>query len=159
VSARDNDTVALAIAEREGVARRMWRPASRHSEIKDEAMGLLGTLGIAEDAGTPVQDLPYGRQRLVEIAIALALRPKVLLLDEPAAGVPSHDSELILRQLEKLSSDIAVLIIEHDMDLVFRFARRISVLVQGQVLVEGTPQEIAADPRVRSVYLGEATHG
>jgi ABC-type branched-subunit amino acid transport system ATPase component len=153
------DNVALAIAEREGVARRMWRPASRHSEIKDEAMGLLGTLGIAEDAGTPVQDLPYGRQRLVEIAIALALRPKVLLLDEPAAGVPSHDSELILRQLEKLSSDIAVLIIEHDMDLVFRFARRISVLVQGQVLVEGTPQEIAADPRVRSVYLGEATHG
>jgi ABC-type branched-subunit amino acid transport system ATPase component len=153
------DNVALAIAEREGVARRMWRPASRHAEIKDEAMSLLGTLGIAEDAGTPVQDLPYGRQRLVEIAIALALRPKVLLLDEPAAGVPSHDSELILRQLEKLSSDIAVLIIEHDMDLVFRFARRISVLVQGQVLVEGTPQEIAADPRVRSVYLGEATHG
>ena len=153
------DNVALAIAEREGVARRMWRPASRHGEIKDEGMSLLATLGIAEDAGTPVQDLPYGRQRLVEIAIALALRPKVLLLDEPAAGVPSHDSELILRQLEKLSSDIAELIIEHDMDLVFRFARRISVLVQGQVLVEGTPQEIAADPRVRSVYLGEATHG
>jgi ABC-type branched-subunit amino acid transport system ATPase component len=153
------DNVALAIAEREGIAPRMWRPATRYSQIKEECMSLLATLGIAEDAKTPVQDLPYGRQRLVEIAIALALKPKVLLLDEPAAGVPSHDSQLILRQLENLSSDIAVLIIEHDMDLVFRFARRITVLVQGQVLVEGTPQEIAADPRVRSVYLGEATHG
>jgi ABC-type branched-subunit amino acid transport system ATPase component len=153
------DNVALAVAEREGIARRMWRPASRHSEVKDEAMALLRTLGVAEDASAPVQDLPYGRQRLVEIAIALALKPRVLLLDEPAAGVPSHDSQLILRQLENLSSDIAVLIIEHDMELVFRFAKRITVLVQGQVLVEGTPQEIAADPRVRSVYLGEALHG
>jgi branched-chain amino acid transport system ATP-binding protein len=153
------DNVALAIAEREGVARRMWRPATRYSQIKEECMSLLATLGIAEDAATPAQDLPYGRQRLVEIAIALALKPKVLLLDEPAAGVPSHDSQLILRQLENLSSDIAVLIIEHDMDLVFRFASRITVLVQGQVLVEGTPEEIAVDPRVRSVYLGEAVHG
>ena len=153
------DNVALAIAEREGVARRMWRPATRYSQIKEECMSLLATLGIAEDAATPAQDLPYGRQRLVEIAIALALKPKVLLLDEPAAGVPSHDSQLILRQLENLSSEIAVLIIEHDMDLVFRFASRITVLVQGQVLVEGTPEEIAVDPRVRSVYLGEAVHG
>ena len=152
------DNVALAIAEREGVARRMWRPATRYSQIKEECMSLLATLGIAEDAATPAQDLPYGRQRLVEIAIALALKPKVLLLDEPAAGVPSHDSQLILQQLENLSSDIAVLIIEHDMDLVFRFAKRITVLVQGQALVEGTPEEIAADPRVRAVYLGEA-HG
>jgi ABC-type branched-subunit amino acid transport system ATPase component len=153
------DNVALAIAEREGIARRMWRPATRYSEIREECMSLLATLGLAADAATPVQDLPYGRQRLVEIAIALGLKPKVLLLDEPAAGVPSHDSRLILQQLENLSSDIAVLIIEHDMDLVFRFASRITVLVQGQVLVEGTPQEIGADPRVRSVYLGEATHG
>ena len=153
------DNVALAVAEREGVATRMWRPATRYSHIKEECMSLLATLGIAEDAASAVQDLPYGRQRLVEIAIALALKPKVLLLDEPAAGVPSHDSQLILQQLENLSSDIAVLIIEHDMDLVFRFAKRITVLVQGQVLVEGTPQEIAADPRVRSVYLGEAVHG
>ena len=153
------DNVALAVAEREGIAPRMWRAATRYSHVKDECMTLLATLGIAADAALPVQDLPYGRQRLVEIAIALALKPKVLLLDEPAAGVPSHDSQLILQQLENLSSDIAVLIIEHDMDLVFRFARRITVLVQGQVLVEGTPEEIAVDPRVRSVYLGEATHG
>jgi branched-chain amino acid transport system ATP-binding protein len=153
------DNVALAVAEREGIARRMWRPASRYAEVKDECMGLLATLGLAEDALTAVKDLPYGRQRLVEIAIALGLRPKVLLLDEPAAGVPSHDSGRILEVLSELPSDIAILIIEHDMDLVFRFASRLTVLVQGQVLVEGTPEQIAADPRVRSVYLGEATHG
>ena len=150
------DNVALGIAEREGVARRMWKPASRHGEIKDEAMQVLATLGLADDARAPVQDLPYGRQRLVEIAIALGLRPKVLLLDEPAAGVPREDSGRILEVLAALPSDIAILIIEHDMDLVFRFAQKITVLVQGQVLVEGAPQEIAADARVRSVYLGEA---
>jgi branched-chain amino acid transport system ATP-binding protein len=150
------DNVALGIAEREGVARRMWKPASRHAEIIDEAMQVLKTLGLADDARTRVQDLPYGRQRLVEIAIALGLKPKVLLLDEPAAGVPRDDSGLILDVLAALPSDIAILIIEHDMDLVFRFASRITVLVQGQILVEGPPQEIASDPRVRSVYLGEA---
>jgi branched-chain amino acid transport system ATP-binding protein len=150
------DNVALGIAEREGVSRRMWKPASRHAEIIDEAMALLGTLGLTADARAIVQDLPYGRQRLVEIAIALGLKPKVLLLDEPAAGVPSQDSGRILDVLAALPADIAILVIEHDMDLVFRFARRITVLVQGQVLVEGTPEQIAADQRVRDVYLGEA---
>ena len=152
------DNVALGIAERDGVARRMWKPASRHNEIKDEGMQLLATLGIADDALTLAEDLPYGKQRLVEIAVALGLRPKVLLLDEPAAGVPSQDSGRILDVLAGLPGDIAILVIEHDMDLVFRFAQRITVLVQGQVLVEGTPPQIAADARVRSVYLGEATH-
>jgi ABC-type branched-subunit amino acid transport system ATPase component len=152
------DNVALGIAERDGVARHMWKPASRHEEIKQEALTLLETLGLADDARIPVKDLPYGRQRLVEIAIALGLRPKVLLLDEPAAGVPSQDSGRILEVLGTLPGDIAILIIEHDMDVVFRFAQRITVLVQGQVLVEGTPEQIAADRRVRDVYLGEATH-
>jgi ABC-type branched-subunit amino acid transport system ATPase component len=152
------DNVALGIAERDGVARHMWKPASKHSEIIGEAMQLLATLGLGDDARTPVKDLPYGRQRLVEIAIALGLKPKVLLLDEPAAGVPSQDSGRILEVLASLPGDIAILIIEHDMDLVFRFAQRITVLVQGQVLVEGRPDEIAADRRVRDVYLGEATH-
>jgi branched-chain amino acid transport system ATP-binding protein len=101
-----------------------------------------------------VRELPYGQQRLVEIAIALGLDPKVLLLDEPAAGVPSAETGLILDIVENLDRDIAVLIIEHDMDLVFRLAERITVMVQGAILVEGTPQEIAADPRVRAVYLG-----
>ena len=152
------DNVALGIAERDGVAPRMWKPASKYKEIIDEAAHLLATLGLSADARTPVQDLPYGRQRLVEIAIALGLKPGVLLLDEPAAGVPSQDSGHVLDVLAGLPADIAILIIEHDMDLVFRFASRITVLVQGQVLVEGTPQEIAADRRVRDVYLGEATH-
>ena len=112
-----------------------------------------------DDALVPVKELPYGKQRLVEIAIALALRPTVLLLDEPAAGVPSAEIAIILDVIEQLPSDIAVLIIEHDMELVFRFARRITVLVQGSVLIEGTPAEIAADARVREVYLGEGHHG
>jgi branched-chain amino acid transport system ATP-binding protein len=152
------DNVALGIAERTGVARRMWRSASSYREITEEARSLLAALGLADDAAVRVADLPYGKQRLVEIAIALGLKPKVLLLDEPAAGVPSSESERILQTLEKLPSDIAILIIEHDMDLVFRFARRITVLVQGAVLVEGTPEEIARDKRVHQVYLGEQ-HG
>jgi branched-chain amino acid transport system ATP-binding protein len=150
------DNVALAVAERSGLATRMWRPASTHKEVIEESQSLLAALGLADDAATRVADLPYGKQRLVEIAIALGLRPKVLLLDEPAAGVPSHETEKILSNLEKLPPDIAILIIEHDMDLVFRFARRITVLVQGVVLVEGAPEEIARDKRVHDVYLGEA---
>ena len=149
------DNVALAVAERSGIAPRLWRPASAHKEVIDESRGLLAALGLADDAAARVADLPYGKQRLVEIAIALGLNPKVLLLDEPAAGVPSHESEKILATLERLPSDIAILIIEHDMDLVFRFARRITVLVQGTVLVEGPPEEIARDVRVHQVYLGE----
>jgi branched-chain amino acid transport system ATP-binding protein len=152
------DNVALAIAERDGTAMRIWRPASAHKEIIEESRSLLAALGLADDAATRVADLPYGKQRLVEIAIALGLRPKVLLLDEPAAGVPSHESGKILEVLETLPRDIAILIIEHDMDLVFRFARRITVLVQGTVLVEGPPEEIARDPRVHQVYLGEQGH-
>jgi len=152
------DNVALGIAERSGVAGRLWRPASAFREIRDEAMELLATLGLAEDAATPVLDLPYGKQRLVEIAIALGLKPKVLLLDEPAAGVPSTESERILRVLDTLPADIAILIIEHDMDLVFRFARRITVLVQCEVLVEGPPAEISGNRRVHEVYLGEQHH-
>ena len=153
------DNVALPIAERRGTAHKMWRAAGNYREVIEECRELLATLGLADDASTPVSGLPYGKQRLVEIAIALGLQPKVLLLDEPAAGVPSEESEKILQILEKLPADIAILIIEHDMDLVFRFARRITVLVQGEVLVEGTPEEIAKDPRVHQVYLGEQHHG
>jgi len=153
------DNIALGVAERRGDAGRVWRPASAYAETRDESMALLATLGLADDATQRVRDLPYGKQRLVEIAIALGLRPKVLLLDEPAAGVPSLESERILEALDQLPPEIAILIIEHDMDLVFRFARRITVLVQGEVLVEGAPEEIAADRRVHQVYLGEGGHG
>jgi branched-chain amino acid transport system ATP-binding protein len=152
------DNVALGIAERSGIAARLWRPASAFREVREEAMDLLATLGLAGDATSRVLELPYGKQRLVEIAIALGLKPRVLLLDEPAAGVPSVESERILQVLDTLPADIAILIIEHDMDLVFRFARRITVLVQGEVLVEGTPAEISGDRRVHEVYLGEQHH-
>jgi branched-chain amino acid transport system ATP-binding protein len=152
------DNVALAVAERRGVAKRMWRAASSHAEIIEESTELLATLGLAGDARLRVSELPYGKQRLVEIAIALGLRPKVLLLDEPAAGVPSQESGRILESLAALPPEIAILIIEHDMDLVFRFARRITVLTAGAVLMEGTPEEVARDQRVRQVYLGER-HG
>ncbi len=152
------DNVALGVAERRGVARRMLRAASAHGEVRDESMELLATLGLAEDANQRILDLPYGKQRLVEIAIALGLKPRVLLLDEPAAGVPSVESHRILQVLDNLPGHIAILIIEHDMDLVFRFAQRITVLVQGEVLVEGPPEEIARDRRVHQVYLGEQRH-
>ena len=149
------DNVAFAVAEREGIAWRMFRPARSYRGVLDESMALLDTLGLAADARLTVAGLPYGKQRLVEIAIALGLKPSVLLLDEPAAGVPSLESHRILEVLDALPKDIAILIIEHDMDLVFRFAQRITVLTQGTVLVEGTPAEIAADHQVREVYLGE----
>ena len=152
------ENVLLAVSERQGVAGDMLRTAGSRPAVVEEAYALLERLTLADVALRRVRELPYGRQRLVEIAIALGLKPRVLLLDEPAAGVPSGESGLILETVASLPPDIAVLIIEHDMDLVFRLAQRITVLVQGAVLVEGTPAEIAADPRVREVYLGEAQH-
>ncbi len=130
-------------------------PPGKETSVIDEALDHLQSLELIADACKPVRELPYGRQRLVEIAIALAQRPKLLLLDEPAAGVPSSENHLILDVIERLDPNITVLIIEHDMDVVFRFASRITVLVAGEVLTEGTPEEIEADERVRSVYLGE----
>jgi branched-chain amino acid transport system ATP-binding protein len=148
------ENVTLAVAERAGVAEDLFRPAGRHRRVVDEAFALLETLGLADEALRPVAALAYGRQRLIEIAIALGLAPKVLLLDEPAAGVPSGESGVIIDVVERLPAEIALLIIEHDMDLVFRLAQRITVLVQGRILVEGSPGEVAADARVREVYLG-----
>jgi branched-chain amino acid transport system ATP-binding protein len=149
------ENLYLAIGERDRVCNRLWRPAGAERAVIDEALDHLDALRLTGDALRTVQELPYGRQRLVEIAIALAQRPKLLLLDEPAAGVPSSESHVILDAVAQLAPDIAVLIIEHDMDVVFRFARRITVLVAGAILTEGTPQEIAADQRVRDVYLGQ----
>jgi len=151
------ENVCLAIGERLGVAGDLYRPAGSRRDVVDEAYAALERLGLAAEAERLVRELSYGRQRLVELAVALGLKPKVLLLDEPAAGVPSSESGIIVDIIESLPAEIALLIIEHDMDLVFRLARRITVLVQGAVLVAGTPQEIAADPRVREVYLGERT--
>ncbi len=150
------ENVYIAVAERMGVAKSMFRPAGRRRDVIDQALHLLETLKLADEAGRRVAELPYGRQRLVEIAIALGLEPRVLLLDEPAAGVPSAESHIILDAIAALADDIGVLIIEHDMDLVFRFAERITVMVGGAIFAEGTPAEIAANRDVRAVYLGSA---
>ena len=153
------ENVYIAIAERIGAAPSMFRPAGRRRDVIEEAMHLLETLRLTGDASHRIAELPYGRQRLVELAIALGLKPAVLLLDEPAAGVPSAESHIILDALNSLPRDIGVLVIDHDMDLVFRFAERITVMVSGAVFATGTPREIAANPDVRAVYLGQAAHG
>jgi branched-chain amino acid transport system ATP-binding protein len=152
------ESVVLAACERAGAGASWWRTvASRSAEI-DEAWRLLEALHLAGDAATPARVLPYGKQRLLEIALALATRPRVLLLDEPASGIPAGQSTEVLEVVASLPRDVTVLFIEHDMELVFRFAERVTVMVGGRVLAEGTPREIAADRRVREVYLGEAQH-
>ena len=153
------ENVYIAVAERVGAAPSMFRPAGRRRDVVEESMHVLDTLKLTGDATHRISELPYGRQRLVELAIALGLKPEVLLLDEPAAGVPSAESHIILDAIAGLPKDIAVLIIDHDMDLVFRFAERITVMVMGAIFVEGTPREIGANSRVRDVYLGQAGHG
>jgi branched-chain amino acid transport system ATP-binding protein len=150
------ESVVLAVCERKRVAT-AWRctVASRSEEV-DEAFAVLEALHLEREANVVTRFLPYGQQRLVEIALALATRPRILLLDEPAAGIPVGESAAILDVIDRLPGDVTILFIEHDMELVFRFAQRIVVLVGGRILTEGTPVEIAADRRVREVYLGEA---
>ncbi len=153
------EAVTLAVCERLGVAGVWWRSLVRFSPAVDEAYEILASLGLATVCYRPTRELAYGQQRLLEIALALATRPKVLLLDEPAAGVPRHEAGQLFEAIARLPADIAVLFIEHDMDVVFRFASRVVVMVGGRLLVEGTPAEIAADPHVREVYLGRARDG
>ncbi len=148
------EAVTLAVLERQRTSGVWWRPLPAFSAAIEEAHAILQSLRFGADSERVTRELPYGRQRLLEIALALATKPKVLLLDEPAAGVPKDESAELFQAIAALPSDITVLFIEHDMDLVFRFASRIIVLVAGAVLVEGTPAEIGADPRVREVYLG-----
>lgn len=152
------ESVVLAISERDGLYRNWFRTVAQQTTAIDEAIALLTTLRLDQDINTVTRNLPYGKQRLVEIALALATKPKVLLLDEPAAGIPSTDSAELFEVISQLPRDVTVVFIEHDMGLVFRFAERITVLVGGAVLTEGTPAEISADERVKKVYLGEAAH-
>ncbi|WIM14253.1 ABC transporter ATP-binding protein [Enhydrobacter sp.] len=152
------ETLALAIGERLGQGDRCRR-ALGGDDLAREIDSVGRRFGLADALDARTDTLPYGKQRLLEIAVAFACNPRVLLLDEPAAGVPEAERRDILDAIAALPADVSVLLIEHDMDLVFSFARRISVLVDGGLLVEGEPAEIARDPRVRAVYLGESRHG
>ena len=153
------EAVTLAVCERHGDAGTWWRSLPTYERAIEEAYGILTMLVLGADCNRPTRQLAYGQQRLLEIALALASKPKVLLLDEPAAGVPKDESGELFKAVAGISSDITVLFIEHDMDVVFRFATRIIVMVAGRILVEGAPEQIASDPRVREVYLGRAHHG
>ena len=153
------ESVTLAVCERRGRAGIWYRTVAKQRDEADEALALLRMLRLAAEANTLTRNLPYGGQRLVEIALALATKPRILLLDEPAAGIPAGESAELFSVIAALPRDVTVVFIEHDMELVFRFAERITVLVGGRVLTEGAPAEIAVDPRVREVYLGEAQHG
>jgi branched-chain amino acid transport system ATP-binding protein len=152
-------SLTLAVASREDAARRWWWPLGRDARLADEAQQLVETFRLTDFADQPTKRIPYGKRRLLEIALAVAMKPRVLLLDEPAAGVPSAERQDILDAVGALPADVSVVLIEHDMDLVFSFATHMTVLVNGAVLTEGTPEEIAADPRVKAVYLGDSLAG
>lgn len=149
------ENVLLAILQRKGHARRAWHHAHAETAAEDEAVGILAGLGLEDTADRPVREIAYGQQRLVEIAIAIALRPKILLLDEPAAGVSRAESPRIIEAIAALPRDIAILMIEHDMDLVLRWAQRVVVLAAGKVIFDGKTADVTRDARVREAYLGQ----
>lgn len=149
------DSMMLAIGERKGHGKLIWRALSRDRQVAEEAAAVLERFRLADVMDRPTSLLPYGKQRLLEIALAIALQPRVLLLDEPAAGVPEEERHEVLSIVRALPQDVTVVLIEHDMDLVFSFADRISVLAAGAIFAEGTVAEISKDPRVKAIYLGE----
>jgi len=150
------ETIGLAVSERLGGGGDWWRRMGTRDDVNAEIADTLGRFRLLDVMNEPTANLPYGKQRLLEIAVAIAAKPRVLLLDEPAAGVPEGERKDILAAVAALPRDVTVLLIEHDMDLVFSFADRISVLVAGALLVEGPPDQVARDPQVKAVYLGEA---
>jgi branched-chain amino acid transport system ATP-binding protein len=147
--------VAIAVMQKRGLTKRLFSNPMNDTDVRREWEEILGLLGIAHLAELQVANLAYGQQRLLDLAIGLALEPKVLLLDEPAAGVPSDESPKIIEAINRLPPHIAVLMIEHDMDLVFRFAQRVLVLANGRLIFEGTPAEVTGNPEVRRAYLGK----
>jgi len=152
-------TIGLAVSERMGAGSDWWRSPGSKPQVTDEIVEMLDRFRLADVMHERTATLAYGRQRLLEIAVACACKPRVLLLDEPAAGVPTAESAEIFETLAALPTEVSVLLIEHDMHLVFRFATRITVLVDGAVFADGPTDEIARDPRVKAAYLGEAVHG
>jgi branched-chain amino acid transport system ATP-binding protein len=157
------ETLALVVSQHRGHGARWWRSLGSDASVAQRAQQLLEQFHLAEVATQKTEHLAYGKRRLLEIAIALACEPRVLLLDEPVAGVPAGEREELLQTVAALPADVSVLLIEHDMDLVFSFADRMTVLVNGTVLTEGSPDEIANNPEVKAVYLGhsdaEVAHG
>ncbi len=153
------ETLGLAVSERMGGGGDFWRRIGTRSDIFDEIITLLEQFRLTDVMDQPTKRLAYGKQRLLEIALALASNPRVLLLDEPAAGVPEAERGELLQTLAELPRDVSILLIEHDMDLVFAFADRITVLVNGGLFADGTVEAIMADPRVQEVYLGSEDHG
>jgi branched-chain amino acid transport system ATP-binding protein len=153
------ETIGLAVSERMELGRQWWRVVGSKGIVVEESVDILERFRLADVMDERTGNLPYGKQRLLEIALAIACKPRVLLLDEPAAGVPEAERHGILDAVAALPGDVTVLLIEHDMDIVFSFADRISVLVNGALFVEGPPDDVAADPRVKAVYLGEEVHG
>jgi branched-chain amino acid transport system ATP-binding protein len=150
------ETLGLAVSERLGGGRDWWRVIGSKSAIVDEIVEIAQRFRLTDVLDERTSNLAYGKQRLLEIAVAFACRPRVLLLDEPAAGVPEAERHELLATVAALPRDVSVLLIEHDMDLVFSFADRISVLVNGALFMEGSVEEVSTDPRVRAVYLGES---
>jgi branched-chain amino acid transport system ATP-binding protein len=150
------ETLGLAVSERMGGGRDWWRVIGSKHEIIDEIVEVAQRFRLTDVLDERTSNLAYGKQRLLEIAVAFACRPRVLLLDEPAAGVPEAERHELLATVAALPRDVSVLLIEHDMDLVFSFADRISVLVNGALFTEGTVEEVSTDPKVRAVYLGES---
>jgi len=149
------ETIGLAVSERLGAGRDWWRLVGSKAAVTDEIAEIVERFRLADVMHERTAILPYGKQRLLEIALAFACRPHVLLLDEPAAGVPEAERHELLATIAGLPAEVTVLLIEHDMDLVFSFADRISVLVNGALFVDGAPDDVARDPRVKAVYLGE----
>lgn len=153
-------TLAMTVSQHLGQGADWWTPLGRDQRVIERCEQLLAQFHLTEVMDQPTQELAYGKRRLLEMAIALACEPSVLLLDEPVAGVPAGERDELLRTVAALPADVTVVLIEHDMDLVFSFANRMTVLVNGAVLTEGTPAEMAADPRVKEVYLGHGdSHG
>jgi len=155
------ETLAMVVSQQQGLGSKWWQPLGARRAITERCGQLLEQFHLTGVSRQTTRELAYGKRRLLEIAIALACEPRVLLLDEPVAGVPAGEREELLQTVAALPSDVSVLLIEHDMDLVFSFATRMTVLVNGAVLTEGDPQQIANDPQVKAVYLGhgeEAIH-
>jgi branched-chain amino acid transport system ATP-binding protein len=151
-------SLALAVSSRLGVGGGWWKPLGSDPRIAPACKKLLAQFHLADVMSQPVKHLAYGKRRLLEIATALACEPRVLLLDEPVAGVPEGERQEIFDIVNALPADVSVLLIEHDMDLVFNFASSVTVLVNGAVFAEGSVEAISSDPRVKAVYLGEGEH-